>query len=476
MRWVLVCGLALCPVARASDDRPDRQADPKLQVQINRAIDRGVAYLRKTQGKQGRWLYPRGGGTGGLTALALYALAASRVAADDPAIVKGLAWTEKHRQDFQEGGAYGTYSASLLVLALTRIDPKAHKERIDILAERIWRSQLGSDMWTYSLRAQKRTGTKKKKKKKKDSKRPRGNWLGGGDNSNTQFAVLALWAAYALADAEVPPQTWQRIHDFYRRTQTANGGWTYTPARGGGPGRPTMTAAGLVSYVYASAALNGGVPALPQARRTPVAQAGVKALFGQRSDFDNYYFVYSLERVGTVMALPEKDWYFDGARKLIKKQMKDGRWEGRMWHGDADRTYETSLALLFLSRATRYFVGPTTRRADGFPDLAQPGNLAKAFDFYHHYKPARRRKVVYEFGKAGAAAVGLFIQRLRHKQAPVRETAYELLEQLVERRFLFEARWPAGYRALMLQTIDEFWKRYKDRLHWDAQRRRFVVR
>jgi hypothetical protein len=471
VRWVLVCGLLLSPVARGADDRPDRQADPKLQTQINRAIQRGVAYLRKTQGSQGRWHYPRGGGTGGLTALALYALAASRVAADDPAIVKGLAWTKKHRQDFQEGGAYGTYSASLLVLALTRIDPKAHKERIDILAERIWRSQLPSDMWTYNLRAQRRTNSRKKDKSRKG-----GNRLGGGDNSNSQFAVLALWAAYALADAEVPPATWQRIHDFYRRTQTSTGGWSYTPGRGGGRGRPTMTAAGLVSYVYASAALAGGVRALPQARRTRVAQAGVKALFAGHFNFDDNYFVYSLERVGTVMGVPEKDWYFDGARTLIKRQKKDGRWQGQMRHGDADRTYETSLALLFLSRATRYFVGPTTRRAAGFPDVTQPKNLANAFDHYHHYKPARRREVIHEFGKAGPAAVGFFIRKLRHKQAPVRETAAELLKELVDRPLLFEPRWPARDRAHMLQTIDGFWRQNRKRLHWDAQRRRFVVR
>lgn len=470
-RWALCWGLVFCPLVGASDDRPDRRADPKLQAQINRAIERGVAYLKKTQGNQGNWHYPRSGGTGGLTALALYALAASRVPADDPAIVKGLKWTDKNRRDFQEGAGYGTYSASLLVLALTRVDPQAHKERIDLLAERIWRSQLASDMWTYSLRAQRRTQSKKNKKPGK-----RGNWLGGGDNSNSQFAVLALWAAHALAQAEVPLETWRRIHDFYQRTQASTGGWSYTPTRGGGPSRPTMTAAGLVSYVYASAALAGGVPALSLARRTPVAQAGLKTLFDSHFNFDDYYFVYSLERVGTVMGVPEQDWYLDGARTLIKRQKKDGRWQGQMWHGDADRTYETSLALLFLSRATRYFVGPTTRREAGFPNPSKPGNLAKAFDYYHYCKPSRRREVLHEFGKAGPAAVGLFIQKLRHKQAPVRETAAELLRKLVDRPLLFEPRWPARDRAHMLQTIDEFWERHQKQLHWDEQRRRFVVR
>lgn len=471
MRRILLCGLVLGPLAAAADDRPERRADPKLQAQIHRAIDRGVAYLRKAQERSGCWRYTRDSGTGGLTALALYALAASRVPPTDPTIRKGLAWTQKHRQPFQEGAAYGTYSASLLILALTRIDPKAHKTRIDLLAESIWRSQLPSDMWTYRLRGRTRS-REPKRKSRRDSRA----WLSGGDNSNSQFAVLALWAAYALADADVPPATWRRIHDFYRRTQAANGGWNYTPARGGGPGRPTMTAAGLVSYVYASAAIAGGVRALPQARRTPVAQAGVKALFRRRLDFQNYYFVYSLERVGTVMGLPEKDWYFDGARTLIRQQQGDGRWTSRVPHGDAQSAYETSLALLFLSRATRYFVGPTTRRAEGFPDPAQPGNLAKAFDHYHHFSPARRREVLYEFGRAGAPAVGFFIEKLRHRQATVRATAAELLEKLVARRFFYEARWPAEDRAQMLQPIDGFWKRHKDRLRWDAQRRRFVVR
>ncbi|MHC4547238.1 MAG: hypothetical protein ACYTEZ_00555 [Planctomycetota bacterium] len=469
MHRALVLVLLLGPLAGADDDRPDRRADPKLQQRINQAIEEGVAHLQRVQRKDGSWPYTGTGedGTGGLTALALYALAASRVPPRDPSIRRGLAWTEKHRSPYRRGATYGTYSASLLVLALTRIDPEPHRARIGRLAERLVRSQRTSDMWSYGLVG---------KSSAQDGRdRPRGPST-GGDNSNSQFAVLALWAAYALAGIDVPDRTWQRIHGLYRRTQNSGGGWPYRATGGGSRGRPTMTAAGLVSYVYATAALRGGVRALPDARRTPVAQAGLAALFRRpRFNYENYYLVYSLERVGTVMALPEKDWYFEGARALVAAQQKDGSWQGGVRRGDARHVYETSLALLFLSRATRYFVGPTTRRAAGFPDPARPGNLVKAFDHYHVYKPAQRSAVVDRFGRAGAPAVGLFIARLRHQQAPVRETAYELLERLVEKRFFFEPRWPAPDRALMLQPIDTFWRLQGERLRWDAERRLFVV-
>ena len=42
----------------AEDDRPRRAvSDPKLQAQINRAIDRGIAHLKSAQAKDGSWEY-----------------------------------------------------------------------------------------------------------------------------------------------------------------------------------------------------------------------------------------------------------------------------------------------------------------------------------------------------------------------------------------------------------------------------------
>ena len=283
MRSLLLLLLLCLPALHAADDRPKRVAAAELQKRINTAIDKGVVYLKRIQNKDGSWTYPmfaRGGksdnrmdGTGGLTALALYALAASGVRSDDGAIVRGLRWTEKHTRPFKAGGVFSTYSGSLLVLALTRIDARKHAKRIRRLAARIVKAQRKSNMWTYNL-----DGT--------GGERVNGP-LADGDNSNSQFAVLAMWAAKSLAGARIPRGTWRRVQGFYKKTQLDDGAWTYTPkVAGPGIGRMggsmSMTAAGLVSYVYATAALDGS---LPLAREHSTAKRGLAAV---RKGFKNY--------------------------------------------------------------------------------------------------------------------------------------------------------------------------------------------
>lgn len=396
-------GLASQLTAQGQDDRPDRAVkDPELQSKINGAIFAGIDYLSVWQNKNGSWTYDRqmgrGGmgrdftqdGSGGLTALALYALAASGVRASDPTIQKGIAWCEEHDRPFSSQGRFGTYSAALLILALTRIDAKKHRRWIHRLASRVNGAQLVNGQWTYYLYNMKGTATKSS---------PRGpRWmtpdamrqqmLRGGDNSNTQFAVLGLWAAQAIAGFRVPRRTWNKIARFFKRTQTQSGEWTYrdptetvaAPRNGardrGGRGAPqgrvgagmtrprmTMTAAGLCSYVYAYAALRGAVKGLAAARKTKTAGTGLRAFIEKRAqwDFTNYYLVYSIERVGTVLGVPEVAWYPSGAKKLVASQRVDGSWGARDRagfgggnHGDSQNVYETSLALLFLSKATAY--------------------------------------------------------------------------------------------------------------------------
>lgn len=378
---LLLLLLLLSTAAVADDDRPERRvADPDLQDSINRAIDQGVVYLKTVQNEDGSWTYDRVGrrmpmpdagrredGTGGLTALALYALAASGVAKEDEAITKGLAWVKAHPGPFTSQARYGTYSASLLVLALTRIDPRRHKRRIRQLAEVLVASQLESNLWTYRLAEASRYANQRSKTGPARDRTPGGRTRGRGDNSNSQFAVLALWAAEAIAGVEVPDETWKRVLLLYATTQLGDGAWGYHPpatgtSSGSTHGRHTMTAAGLVSYVYAWAALNGGVTALAEARSTSTARSGLRA-FVRRSPapYSNFYLVYSVERVGTVLGRPTRDWYDAGARALTRSQREDGGWpQGGRGAGQGDRrqVYETSLALLFLSRATAFAITP----------------------------------------------------------------------------------------------------------------------
>jgi len=479
VRWaILGCLLVVAGATRAGDDRPHREAPADLQIRINDAIGRGVAYLQSIQGKDGSWEYPNAEGTGGLTALALYALAASRVRASDPSIVRGLRWVEKHRAPYTAGARYATYSVSLLLLALTRIDAEEHKKRIHELAGLLVEGELPNDMWSYAL-VSGRT-------RRRDERVPvfRG---GAGDNSNSQFAVLALWASTALADFEVPRSTWQRVQGFYASTQLSDGGWCYRPTGAGLGGGTSMTSAGLCSYVYATAALAGGISALPMARTRDIARRGQAALLGGGflRGMQDYYFVYSLERAGTVMAIPEDVWYIPGAQALVAAQAKNGRWgdAGRSF-GDKAGAYETALALLFLSRATRAAVTPggdpgapgfsPTTEDDSFPD---PGReLARAFEWYVAFKPADRARVLAEFGKAGPAAVDLCLAKLRDPKEDVRGAAGEMLAGLVEHRFFFEASWPEEERAMMLTAIDAWWAAHRAKVAWDPARKLFRER
>lgn len=385
-RTMLPLLAALAGAAPAQDDRPERRvADPALQKQINDAIARGVEYLVRAQAADGTWVYdhaPAGrvaadpppiDGTGGLTGLALYALAASGVPADHDAIVRGLAWTEQHDEPF-DGGRYGTYSAALLTLALTRIDADAQRRRIHTLATRLVEAQLRTGMWTYSLDYNRTGGGTALGRVRVQEER-----AAPGDNSNAQLAVLALWAAQSLARFKVPRRTWERVQALYERTQQSDGGWTYKDPDGlprdqpAPATTPTMTVAGLVGWVCAAASLKGGVKGLPKAREHDVATRGREAFLAAPRRYTNYYFVYGIERAATMLDLPSEAWYPDGAKALVRQQRDDGRWapppprDGRpqTGHGDQANVYETALALLFLSRATAHPITPGPTRPAG---------------------------------------------------------------------------------------------------------------
>ncbi len=130
-----------------------------------------------------------------------------------------------------------------------------------------------------------------------------------------------------------------------------HGGWGYTG--GGRKAAPyaSMTAAGASSL---QVALNG------LGRSNSRLKASVKrALFGAygwigkhmssyiEGNRHHYYTLYSLEKVGDLGDIEKfegHDWYSEGAQKLVGSQNTNGKWGSYV---------DTSLALLFLTRATR---------------------------------------------------------------------------------------------------------------------------
>jgi len=464
--------LVLAALASGEDDRVSiRVHDKALQRRIHTAIDRGVAYLKRTQQLIGYW-GPAGSDKdlkrvgdlshrGGYTALALYALAASGVPADDPAIMRGIAWIRKYRRAYSSGSSAATYANSLLVLALTRIDPKAHRDLIHRTTDKIARGELSSGFWTYTLGSATNPAKRDLNNPDRRAFNKGTSPQGRPDNSNTQFAVLALWAAESIGGYAVKD----------RKGQTDTGAWAYSNKRGN-KRSATMTAAGIVSMVYAMAALDDRKDALDRVRRHSAVLKGLAALKRLSGgwtkghtrglpDRGNYYLIYSLERVGTVLALDPEGWYVQGARYLVERQGKTGGWSNL-----SERYYETSLALLFLTRATYPPVkGAVTPRdkprpkaaitpKEKFPDVTTDRGLSRAFDQYREFKPEQRAVVVGEFGKAGPAAIGYFIGKLKDERFSVRRTAVELLTKLLDKRLLFDPAAEADEREMMLAPIE----------------------
>jgi hypothetical protein len=177
------------------------------------------------------------------------------------------------------------------------------------------------------------------------------------DNSNTQFALLALWAAQRH---DVPMQ--RSLHLMVRRFQTsqnANGSWGYRYVFGGGaPEGPAMTAVGLLGLAVGHGLAGKGEKNV----RDPAILKGFVALgkhigtpAGRMHGLPqpNLYLLWSIERVGVLYSLSEiagKDWYRWGAEALVANQGELGEWNKGGYHG-ATPVCDTCLALLFLKRA-----------------------------------------------------------------------------------------------------------------------------
>jgi hypothetical protein len=179
-----------------------------------------------------------------------------------------------------------------------------------------------------------------------------------GDNSNTQFALLAMWVARRHDVATECPIL--NGYARFRRLQYPDGSFGYQ----GFGSEPTkaMTCAGLLGLAMG----RGVVPALPGAKvkqEDPTIAAGLRALgshIGTASTdptaqppMENLYFLWSVERIGVlfdIKTIAKKDWYAWGSQILVNNQRGNGSWLGQQY---VDYTVfsDTCFALLFLKRA-----------------------------------------------------------------------------------------------------------------------------
>jgi len=268
--------------------------------QIQKAIDRGVAFVRSRQGQNGAWVYPgiSAGTDTGATALVGLTLLECGIPASDPQVQQAVQFVRKNAPSL----AY-TYGLSTSIWFLDRLGDEADVYLIQAMAIRLLAGQNEAGGWTYSCpvpgpiarpdevrklmnrnasaQAKKEGDKRQEDAKDKEKKRPelppdlqeqlnrlaqppaapqpQGFANAGpfaaydaatqskGDNSNTQFASLGLWVArrYGLPVESALIRTEKR----YRVTQMIDGGWTYIPGYRMGADHdrsPAMTCAGLI--------------------------------------------------------------------------------------------------------------------------------------------------------------------------------------------------------------------------------------
>lgn len=357
---------------------------PEEQKKVDHAINTGADFLRKAQLPNGTW--PGDGGhPTGYAAMAGLTLLETGAKKDDPVIVKAAKFVRDAVPRLTN-----TYELSLAVLFLNKLAGPEDTQLIQELTLRLVAGQTVQGGWGYGCPVLSKEEhdylfgilTQLKDRPPEDVARGLGAGGGkpvpprlrnlavlqpnkdqpdhffrqGGDNSNTQFAILALWAARGH---KVPlDRTLKLIDKRFRSTQNADGRWTYN-GQGEVTPLPTMTCAGLLGVAIGHGLKEAGKGGL-RPDQDPLVQKGLEHLaksIGQPGESKGkprmlpMYFLWSVERVGMLYQLKTingKKWYHWGVEMLTQNQHPDGHWRVQ-FHGSSD-VMDTCFAILFLHR------------------------------------------------------------------------------------------------------------------------------
>ena len=332
---VLALALPLLMVSSLSQAAVDNE-------RVQAAIQKGVAYLKAQQQKDGKWLsgshflkkHPLGS-----TAVATYALLSCGESANSEHIKKAFA------QLIDERGYPKTkrvYTLGLLASALhlAAIENKSYEKPLRNLSSALIRYHA-KGAYGYEIPW-----------KPNDKHNPL-------HVSTSQYGILGVWAG--MSANPVSSSYWLAANRWWKANQVSDGGWPY---RKGGKSTASMTVAGIASsflcfdnlYRNQFVTCTGGkLPVHIQKGMDWMAKHAKGSIGNPGSHWNYYYSLYGFERVGLAAGYKyfgTCDWYADGVDRLLPMQWANGGWPdiGGKKAPKCESIVNTSFALIFLLR------------------------------------------------------------------------------------------------------------------------------
>ena len=334
--WGVLAAVALpAPAAENS-------MDPKAREQAQAAIERGLAYLKKTEAADGSWSK-----SVGVTALALKSFLDSPRGyreKDGEYIAKPIEFLLAHRRpdgSVTEGDVNQGYNTATTVSALVATRNPKYQPVIDAGAKYLKSIQIDESK----------------------GYQPSNAWYGGvgySDDGNPDMSNQYL-ALSALRDASVNPKdpVWAKALKFISRSQNRSesndqkwagndGGFIYMPGSNTGPFKGTesygtMTAAGLITLLYSG--VDKSDPRVQDAYRWMRDHYTLDVVPGTDRKDGLYYYYHAFAQCMLAYGEPtvtdgnggHHNWRNELATKLVSLQRADGSWinkDSSLWWQD----------------------------------------------------------------------------------------------------------------------------------------------
>lgn len=369
----------------------------ELVEKVRKSIDKGVRYLEKQQTPRGDWegivLNILASLDGGATSLVTLALLNCGVKPEDRVVARALDYLRTLPPK-------KTYVVALQTMVFAEArqakDAPLIQRNADWLVETAIGYRGGAGLlegWSYPAAQI-------------------------ADNSNTQYALLGLYAA-KQAGAKIDPRIWKQIQSYYSRhlrdAPPTGGYWMYHNL----DNKPsfTMTVAGVCGLIIAGMGLDQSEQQLDEASGV-AARCGLYSTDSEiakgmnwvgryfnfevvekrlgKSDLYNFYGLERLGRLSGQRFLGTHDWYREGCERLVRNQSltNDGSFTDTGLGGTG--ILPTSFALLFLSKGrtpilmSKFAWGESTNPGEGgFLEVPRRGDPAGLVNWNRKHSDAR---------------------------------------------------------------------------------------